>query len=215
MQKKVASPYPMRPVPDERSQNQAGETSNGYVASRPKLLSLTEDGHAGASEKLAYVAMLNGNPTLPDAMAVVDLDPASKTYSQIISQVNMPNAGDELHHFGWNACSSCLCPYAPHPHMERRLPGGPGLAVIPHSHSRHQTGSPKTEAGQSDRARRGQRKTGYSRAHTSHCGPDGIYMNALGSVDGKGPGGIFVLDPETFEIKGAVGGRPRSAIPLV
>jgi len=57
------------------------------------------------SEKFAYVAMLNGNPTSPDAMAVLDLDPTSKTYSQIISQVNMPNAGDELHHFGWNACS--------------------------------------------------------------------------------------------------------------
>jgi selenium-binding protein 1 len=46
------------------------------------------------------------------------------------------------------------------------------------------------------------KKTGYSRPHTSHCGPDGIYMNALGAVDGNGPGGIFVLDPETFEIKG-------------
>jgi selenium-binding protein 1 len=27
-------------------------------------------------------------------------------------------------------------------------------------------------------------------------------MNALGSVEGKGPGGIFVLDPETFDIRG-------------
>jgi selenium-binding protein 1 len=46
-------------------------------------------------------------------------------------------------------------------------------------------------------------KTGYSRPHTAHCGPDGIYMNAIGNKDGDGPGGIFVLDPETFEIKGA------------
>ena len=45
-------------------------------------------------------------------------------------------------------------------------------------------------------------KTGYSRPHTAHCGPDGIYVNALGDADGNGPGGIFVLDPETFEIKG-------------
>jgi selenium-binding protein 1 len=28
-------------------------------------------------------------------------------------------------------------------------------------------------------------------------------MNAIGNKDGDGPGGIFVLDPETFEIKGA------------
>src|SRR6185436_19262865 len=38
--------------------------------------------------------------------------------------------------------------------------------------------------------------------HTVHCGPDGIYVNALGNADGDGPGGIFVLDPETFDIKG-------------
>jgi selenium-binding protein 1 len=46
------------------------------------------------------------------------------------------------------------------------------------------------------------RKTGYSRPHTAHCGPDGIYVNALGDAQGDAPGGIFILDPETFEIKG-------------
>jgi selenium-binding protein 1 len=46
------------------------------------------------------------------------------------------------------------------------------------------------------------RRTGYSRPHTVHCGPDGIYLNALGSVDGGGPGGIFVLDAETFDVRG-------------
>ncbi len=47
------------------------------------------------------------------------------------------------------------------------------------------------------------RKTGYAAPHTVHCGPDGIYMNALGDPDGDGPGGIFMLDHETFEVKGA------------
>jgi selenium-binding protein 1 len=45
-------------------------------------------------------------------------------------------------------------------------------------------------------------KTGYAAPHTVHCGPDGIYMNALGTPDGNGPGGIFVLDHETFEVRG-------------
>ena len=57
------------------------------------------------------------------------------------------------------------------------------------------------------------RKTGYSRPHTAHCGPDGIYINALGAPDGNGPGGIFILDPETFEIKGALGDGSRPAVP--
>ncbi len=47
------------------------------------------------------------------------------------------------------------------------------------------------------------RKTGYSRPHTSHCGPDAIYFSALGAPDGGGPGGIFLLDHETFDVVGA------------
>jgi selenium-binding protein 1 len=46
------------------------------------------------------------------------------------------------------------------------------------------------------------RKTGYAAPHTVHCGPDGIYLNALGAPDGDGPGGIFMLDHETFDVKG-------------
>ncbi len=42
----------------------------------------------------------------PDFLAVVDVDPDSETYQEIINRVEMPNRGDELHHFGWNACSS-------------------------------------------------------------------------------------------------------------
>jgi selenium-binding protein 1 len=36
-----------------------------------------------------------------------------------------------------------------------------------------------------------------------HCGPDGVYLNALGNTQGDGPGGIFVLDHENFNVKGA------------
>ena len=45
-------------------------------------------------------------------------------------------------------------------------------------------------------------KTGYAAPHTVHCGPDGIYLNALGAPSGDGPGGIFTLDHETFDVKG-------------
>ena len=43
----------------------------------------------------------------PDFLGTVDVDPTSKTYSQVIHRLPMPNVGDELHHSGWNACSSC------------------------------------------------------------------------------------------------------------
>ncbi len=55
-------------------------------------------------ESLAYITMMN--PTregLPDAIGVVDVDPNSDSYAQLVGKVEMPEAGDELHHFG---CSS-------------------------------------------------------------------------------------------------------------
>jgi methanethiol oxidase len=78
-------------------------------------------------EKLAFVAAFDPVRRQPDALAVVDVDPASASYSRIVGTVEMPNLGDELHHFGWNACSSCLCLNAPHPHVERRYLVVPGL----------------------------------------------------------------------------------------
>src|SRR5262245_17778502 len=77
-------------------------------------------------EAIAYIAVLNAAGGR-DSLTAIDVQPSSKGYGQPISTVEMPNAGDELHHFGWNACSSCLCPYAPHPHMERRYLIVPGL----------------------------------------------------------------------------------------
>jgi selenium-binding protein 1 len=153
-------------------------------------------------ETLAYVALMNPNPSAPDALAVLDLDSGSATYGQFTHRVDMPVAGDELHHFGWNACSSCLCPYAPHPHMERRYLIVPGMrsSRIHVLDTRPDPRRPRiTKVIEPDEVIA---RSGYSRPHTSHCGPDGIYMNALGAPAGDGPGGIFVMDPQTFEIKG-------------
>jgi selenium-binding protein 1 len=153
-------------------------------------------------EKLAYVAMLNPKRERPDAIGVVDVDPESKAYGNLVGQTDMSDVGDELHHFGWNACSSCLSPYAPHPHMERRYLIVPGI----HSSRIHVLDTKadprnpeivKVISGDEVGA-----KTGYSAPHTVHCGPDGVYVNALGSTTGEGPGGIFTLDPDDFELRG-------------
>jgi selenium-binding protein 1 len=154
------------------------------------------------AETLAYVALLNPDPSAHDALAVLDVDPASPGYGAQTARVEMPHAGDELHHFGWNACSSCLCPNAPHAHMERRYLVVPGMRSS-RIHILDTTPDPRQpRLVKVIEAEEIIRKTGYSRPHTAHCGPDGIYVNALGNADGDGPGGIFVLDPETFEIKG-------------
>ena len=44
----------------------------------------------------------------PDFIAVVDTNPESETYGRIVHETPMPYVGDELHHFGWNRCSSRL-----------------------------------------------------------------------------------------------------------
>jgi selenium-binding protein 1 len=153
-------------------------------------------------ETLAYVALLNPDPTASDALAVLDVDPASPGYGAQVARVDMPGVGDELHHFGWNACSSCLCPYSPHPHMQRRYLVVPGMrsSRIHILDTAPDPSQPRVvKVIEADEVIR---KTGYSRPHTAHCGPDGIYINALGDGEGNGPGGIFMLDPETFEIKG-------------
>jgi selenium-binding protein 1 len=158
----------------------------------------------GPAERHAYVALLNpqAQDGRPDALCVLDLDPQSDRYGQVINTLDMPYPGDELHHFGWNACSSHLCPYAPHPHEERRYLLVPGLRssrihVIdtksdPHAPKLVKVIDPQELADRS----------GYSRPHTFHCGPDGIYVSALGTPDGGGPGGIFRIDDESYEVLG-------------
>ena len=129
-------------------------------------------------------------------------DPNSASYSKIVSQVDMTALGDELHHYGWNACSSCLCPNAPHPHVERRYLVVPGLRS-----SRIYIIDTKADPRRPMIAKVIEpeeviERTGYSRPHTVHCGPEGIYVSALGNATGDGPGGIFLMDSESFEVLG-------------
>ncbi|HEX6537013.1 MAG TPA: selenium-binding protein SBP56-related protein [Gemmatimonadaceae bacterium] len=159
-------------------------------------------------ERFGYVAALNyGRNDRPDELWVVDLDPGSSTYSRRVGSLTLPYAGDELHHFGWSACSSALCPNAPHPHLERRYLVVPGLrsSRIYIVDTKPDPTHPKVvkviePEEVFDRA-------GYSRPHTIHCGPDAIYVSALGAApdrgDGDGgPGGIFLMDHESFDVLG-------------
>jgi selenium-binding protein 1 len=152
-------------------------------------------------EEIGYVGLMDPTRRRPDALGIVDLDPDSPTYARLVDRVHMPSPGDEIHHVGWNACSSHLC--ASHVHSERRY------LVVPGIHTSRITildTRPNPRRPEIVKVIDGDvvaRKTGYSAPHTTHAGPDGIYVNALGSADGKGPGGIFLLDHDSFEIRGA------------
>src|SRR2546430_4837876 len=63
-------------------------------------------------ETLAYMVTVDPTRTEPDGLVTLDVDAKSKGLGKQIGRVEAPNVGDEFHHFGWNVCSSALCPYA-------------------------------------------------------------------------------------------------------
>ncbi|NUO97981.1 MAG: selenium-binding protein [Nonomuraea sp.] len=168
----------------------------------PTFYPSPRDAVEAPAEKLAYVAAFDRSATRPDALAVLDTDPASPGYGTVVGWTDLPGTGDELHHFGWNACSSALCPNAPHPHVERRYLVVPGLRSSRiHIYDTKDRISP--ELVKVIDAETLARRAGYSRPHTVHCGPEGLYVSALGGANGEeGPGGIAVLDHTSFEVLG-------------
>ena len=74
----------------------------------------------------------------PDFLAVVDAEDG-----RIVHETPMPNVGDELHHFGWNRCSSaCHGPDRSHLIV-------PGLPLVAH---------PRRQRRRRSAARRGSRR---------------------------------------------------------
>jgi selenium-binding protein 1 len=169
----------------------------------PTFYPSPRDAAAGPAETLAYVVAFDRAAEQPDALAVLDVDPDSSSYGQVVGWTAMPYTGDELHHFGWNMCSSALCPYAPHPHSERRYLVVPGLRS-----SRIMVLDTKDQPRQPPvvkvlEAEELAKRAGYSRPHTLHCGPEGIYLTCLGGANGaEGPGGVALLDHQSFEVLG-------------
>ena len=174
------------------------ENGNGKTCCGPGYAS-PQDAMQAEKEKLLYtVALYTGTGIeKPDYLATVDVDPDSDTYSQVIHRLEMPNIGDELHHSGWNACSSCH-----HDSDKSRqfliLPGVRtsrlhfvDTATDPRSPRLH-----KVIDGDEIKD-----KTNLSAPHTVHCLGSDIIISMLGDADGNGPGGFLHLN-EDLEVQG-------------
>ncbi|MEQ8998945.1 MAG: selenium-binding family protein [Coleofasciculus sp. B1-GNL1-01] len=150
-------------------------------------------------EKVLYtIALYTGTGVeAPDYLATIDVDPTSPTYSQVIHRLPMPYIGDELHHFGWNACSSCHGDSS----KSRRFLVIPGIrssriyivdtaeAKAPKLHKVIEPEEIKT-------------KTNLSAPHTVHCLANSqVMISMLGDGEGNAPGGFLLLD-ENFDIAG-------------
>ena len=148
---------------------------------------------AGAEEFLYLACPHEGTGVQkPDFLAVIDAE-----HGRVIHETPMPNVGDELHHFGWNRCSSaCHGPDRSHlivPGFRSSRIHVLNVADNP----RRPTIDKVIEPDEVVRA------TGYTRPHTVHCMPgDNIVISMLGDAEGYGAGGFAVLDAQTFELKG-------------
>jgi selenium-binding protein 1 len=161
---------------------------------------------AAPPERLAYVAAYDRAGKTKDAMAVIDVEESSDGYGKVVGWSELPTAGNELHHFGWNACSSALCHQGHGDNgqpLERRYLIVPGLRS---SRTYVMDTKPDPRNPQVVRTIEAEElaaKAGYSRPHTIHCGPGGIFVFSLGGANGDdGPGGVALLDHDTFDVVG-------------
>lgn len=157
---------------------------------------------AAPKERLAYVVAFDRAGRSPDALTVIDTDPESDSYGKVVGWADLPTKGDELHHFGWNACSSA---YAHAGHrgdaLQRRFLLLPGLRSSNVHVFDTQPDPRRPTLVRTITAQELADKAGYSRPHTLHCGPTGIYLSCLGGGNGaEGPGGIAVLDHDSFDV---------------
>lgn len=133
----------------------------------------------------------------PDYLVTIDADPSSPTHSQVIHRLEMPNLGDELHHIGWNACSSCH-----HDSSKQRkyliVPGvrSSRIHIIDTGTDPRKPTLFKVIEGDEIKA-----KTNLSGPHTVHCLGSDIIISMLGDASGEAPGGFLHLN-ENFEIVG-------------
>ncbi len=157
------------------------------------------DAMKAPAETIAYIPCIRSGTGIakPDYLATIDLDPKSSSYGSVIHRLPMPNVGDELHHFGWNACSSC----------HGKEGAGRRFIILPGISSSRihivDTIDPKQpklhKVIEGDEIKR---VTGLSAPHTVHCLADGhIMISMLGTADGDGPGGFMLLD-DKFNIAG-------------
>ena len=161
---------------------------------RSSLHSSPQEAMQAPPEEFLYVACLHGGTGVdaPDFIAVVDADDG-----RIVHETPMPNVGDELHHYGWNRCSSaCHGPDRSHlivPGFRSSRVHILNVADDPRKPTIEKVIEPDEIVG----------ATGLSRPHTVHCMPgDNVVLSMLGDADGNATCGFAVLDAKTFEVKG-------------
>lgn len=85
----------------------ARPAAGGTTPLRIEQAGVGQDGNNGSrgkrQERFLYVATIAQSATDPDFVAVIGADPRRSDFGKIVNRIDMPNVGDELHHFGYSA----------------------------------------------------------------------------------------------------------------
>src|SRR5262245_49976280 len=185
-------------------------SSEAHGQKPASFLGSPADAHGAPAEEYLYVAAMRvgTNVEAPDFLAVVDTRPGSDTYGRIVHETPMPYVGDELHHFGWNRCSSA-CHGPDRSHLI--IPGFRSSRVYIVNVTDDPLRPQIEKVIEPDEILRA---TGYTRPHTTHCMPgEEVVISMLGDADGNAAGGFAVVDAKTFEVKGRwENGGPRPPV---
>jgi len=160
------------------------------------------DAMKGEKEKIAYLPCIRRGTSsahLPDYLATVDLDPASPTYSEVIHRTPVLDLKDELHHSGWNACSSC---YQDGTKSRNRLilPSIIGDTIYVFDTETNPRKPSLFKVVERDEIHA---KTGLTAPHTVHCLANGeVMISTMGDLSLSGKGGFILLDNKDFNVKG-------------
>jgi selenium-binding protein 1 len=63
----------------------------------------TRHGHGKLQERFLYVSTIAQSAADPDFIAVIGADPHRRDFGKIVNRIDMPNVGDEVHHYGYSA----------------------------------------------------------------------------------------------------------------
>jgi selenium-binding protein 1 len=142
-------------------------------------------------ERLLYVGCVDVGGQDPDFMLVVGADPEdTETYGKIVHRVDMPDIGDEIHHYGFNVFQThLLVPglFSGRLHL-LDIETDPARPALLTTHAKLIEDS------------------GYAVPHTVIGMPDGGYLISMigNALDPAGPGGLVLLD-EDAQVVGPFG----------
>jgi selenium-binding protein 1 len=80
----------------------AGGTATARVGEDGHGQKETSHSRGKRHERFLYVATIAQSATDPDFVAVIGADPRRSDFGKIVNRIDMPNVGDELHHFGYS-----------------------------------------------------------------------------------------------------------------